>query len=469
MNELINKIDEVIKNCNYYDEEYGYIPAIQFQERFSKNEGADWFKYLFLYKQFRFHWKPVFAVGISNLIAQEFGQFIDTKNGTLAPINSEIGLGYRFLDPGKSISEVNNFKVSVFANDIIGASVVFGSERVGKLLEQWKTPEPLTYFGKSKIFGIHVKESTKIATGMSILPAIDKSFDQDLFLEYYFRNTPIRASLEECSTIVEEIKGPPALYPAKDKNDFTKELKQLQSVDFRSEYYCDLLSLVSKEYVGQIFTWYDFGLELNAFPIALRNRFLIDENFATETKNLTNEMVDQMITYDSIRCEISCNQPKQYPAFSISVTKWIDSMRTYKNHSLDIRCVDMRTALEGLFISNEQENSNVIPKRCSQLLDESLNLQSERSRAIKIFYILSSKIVHASKGIKKPLKDAYNFLTEFKHLERLPIEDERNILTEDSINQIKRKLLERVQGIYSEAIEVILTRGEIPNWKKFEN
>ena len=468
MIELIKKIDEVIKSCRFYGEEYGYIPAIEFQEQFIKNEGADWFNCLFMFKNLRLLWNPVFAAEISYLIVREFGQFIDTKNGTLAPIDSEIGLGYRFFDPGKSISEVNSFKVRMFADDIVGASVVFGLERVEKLLEKWKNPEPLTFFEKSKIFGIHVKESTKIATGMCILPAHDKSFDQDLFLEYNFRNTPIRANLEECSTLVEEIKCPPALYPAKDKINFTKELMQFQSIDFRSEYYCDLLSLVSKEYVGKIFTWYDFGLELNAFPIALRSRFLIDENFATETKNLTSEMVDQMKTFDNGWCKISCKQPEKCTAFDISVTKWIDSIRTYKNHSLDVRCVDMRTALEGLFLFYEEKAkiAKKISSRCSKILGGSTCEQTERYQTLNALYNLSSKIVHASFGIEERLMEAYQLLIIFKHLERLPDEDEEFIQKKESTIQIKRKLLERVQGIYSEAIEFILMRGEIPDWKK---
>ena len=56
-------------------------------------------------------------------------------------------------------------------------------------------------------------------------------------------------------------------------------------------------------------------------------------------------------------------------------------------------------------------------------------------------------------------------LTEFKRFDRLSDESEEKILTEDSIISIKNKLLKREQNYYTEAVDIILTEGEIPNWK----
>ena len=204
---------------------------------------------------------------------------------------------------------------------------------------------------------------------------------------------------------------PPALYSANRKSEFIAELKQCQLTGTEFIKFCDILSLSSAQHVMPILTWYDVGCKLLAFVIRSPISYLVDESFLSETEEFTEKMLNKTKLYVPSREKITNNQPNQATALDISIRKWIDSKRSNMSISLNDRCVDMRTALEGLFQSMGEIRKNFgIGKQnaflCSCLLDYKPIERVECFLTLITFYDLSSKIVHASIDINARILNA---------------------------------------------------------------
>ena len=479
MKKLQNEIDQVIATCKCRKIEGGYsLPASEIQAHYASSKGAEWIKNYNQYSGMRVWLGPQLTIKLSELLFEELGDFVDMKNKQLYPINGEIGLGYRYLIADiseTSKTRVDNFKLIQLAEDVVDASIMHGSECIIKLLEKWKEPEsePLLFNIKGKILGIHVTETTNIIDGVKLIPSGNGNnlVDQEIAFENILSNSLVRPDFENRSTLVVECNGPPALYSAAKKSEFIDKFKKLQSINIDYIKICEMLSLASEKHVMPILTWFDLGFELLAFPISNQFSFLMDESISNESVELTNEMLEKTKLYISGRDNIANDHPKQAVALDISIRKWIASKRSNMNFSINDRYVDMRTALEGLFLSKENGIKDLgsavqISILCSCLLDDNPSKESESYLTLKLFYGLSSGIVHASLGVGKKLKNIFNLLSNFEHLDPNVIKNNEDFLKKEIAYLIKSKLLERAQFFYSKAIDKILKDGEIPNWKE---
>ena len=472
MEELQNEIDRVIENSSYQNNNREFtIPARVFQAQFNTSSEVDWTEVFDKFCHWSIWLHPEFVNSVSKLIVKEFNEFVDENEKSNDPINANIGLGYRYLIADISKLEVKSFKIHNLVRDIVNASVIRGSDHVIRCIEKWKRREQLSFTRKGIILGIYVNEPIRIGRGVKLVPADYNQTNLDIYFDHFLREKKLKLDFDRRCTLEIEYKRPSALFPVENISEFTSEFKQLQSDSLDFKKYCEMLSLASKCHAMPILTWFDVGDELCGFPIPSLPTILMNEHLINESIEFTSEMGERTEKFYQGCTKVSNFQPKQAIALDISVSKWLDSKRSNEFKSINDRCVDMRIALEGLFLSRENGieklgSASQISILCSCILDENPSKETESFLTLKSFYNLSSGIVHASIGLKSRLKDAHKLLAKFKHLDSKVIEKREDFLNLENADLIKRKLLERAQFFYSEAIDEILKMGEIPNWKE---
>ena len=198
MIELKNEIDRAIETCSSLLNHGGeHLPAKEIRMQFESSNRIEWVRNYHKYINMSVNLGPEFTMSISELIVNKMGKFVNIENAS-HPMNGEIGLGYRYLvaDYYKNKGKINNFKVKDFAEDIVDASIVFGSASIINLLEKWNNfeSEPLSFSIKGKILGIHVTESTDLAEGVKIEPEDKNALDQEVSIEYLVKDGSMRSN-----------------------------------------------------------------------------------------------------------------------------------------------------------------------------------------------------------------------------------------------------------------------------------
>ena len=206
------------------------------------------------------------------------------------------------------------------------------------------------------------------------------------------------------------------------------EFQQSQSLDISVQSFCETLSIVCNNFVMPILTWTELGESIFPFGFGTKCDMNFDGRDKSKQIGLNKSMLEEARVYYQGRCKISDE------TIDISISRWV--LSKHPSESLNEKCVNLRIALESLFLSRSKKR-HVFGKgyqsaaHCSCFLDKNPSENSRRFNSIREFYRISSEVIHSS---------------------------QKHTYMEKQIS------LNKAQKIYLEAIKKTLIGAEVPKW-----
>ena len=448
----------VIDALSLYNRIFGGVRNTEFGEAFNQ------------YRNWELTYDSI-KTEIIDQICSIFRDFIEIDKNE----QKTIGIGYNLLNSAPQI-----ITISKFTQEIIQASVAIGPDKIIEILDNWKNRVPLPLSLKSKIIGLSVCKTTNLTNLVRILPSSYQSHEhiesQSANLSYQFADNPIRKSLEDLDTLTVDFEIPSGLFLPSNTLDHKKNLENFQAASKRTNQICQTLSLAGNTNVSYSFSWIDTGNSALFFsgPSVIFfagnsvNSNQPDEN--RDSKLSTNELQSTTILFLERQEAIRKKKPtKMSNALDISIFRLVESMRISDDlNQLNNICIDMRIALESLFLFNKSKSKNriwfLVPANCVCLIENNPSDKSESYKTLEDFYDIASQILHSSEGTTK---------TPFINSVEMKRKELANSSPPFSTEEIEKKLIEqKLQSLHNAqkvlllAIKKVLEHGSIPNWDK---
>ncbi len=418
------------------------------------------------------NWEPTLDCIKSELTNQIYSTFSDFIEVDIHG-QRNIGIGYNFLNSTPRIISVLNF-----TQEIIRASVVLGTDTIIELLNGWINRVPLTLSLKCKIIGLSVCKTITLTDSTRILPSSYQSPEhiknQSANLSYQFADSPIKQGLEDLDTLAFDFEIPNGLFLPSNTQAHYKNRERIDVASRCVNQMCETLSLASDSNISYNFNWFDAGNSVLFFSGASVIFFAgnsVDSKKIDEGENTiqcSKELQHSAILFLNKRDEVRKNNPiMMLVALDISIFRLVESMRIADDlNQVNNRCIDMRIALESLFLYDKSKSKNsiwfLVPANCTCLLDENPSDKCESYRIIEDFYDIASRILHSSEGTSNK-----HFINSVEK-RRNELTDKNKSIAEDELEMqlINQKLqsLKSAQKICSLAIKKILDHGSIPCW-----
>ena len=355
---------------------------------------------------------------------QQLDAYVDASSG-------RIGHSFRVAgDEGGLIRATPDHAVEILsrshsrglARALLRAAAVLGPEAAAGLLDLWARGEPLQFKICLVLAGLYVAQPLELAEGLRIYPLPTSSEGLPLSMPATPRPHWQRVSDMLGHTVLEidAHTSPVFFQPPGDESQYpplnTLTVLQGATVDT----FLTALSLVCNRRVAVAHSWNDYGNAAafaNGNPTGLAGpgpaRLLmlgrgsiyhtstnITEltEFRPRSPNLdSNGFSRAWALVDELQRRLDSG-----PRFRIAVRRWEQSAGNASrddrtNASRDDRAIDLRIALESLYLDSDAgELGFRLATTCARHLGTSLEERREISRALKRFYGRASRVIHGT-------------------------------------------------------------------------
>ena len=314
---------------------------------------------------------------------------------------------YDYLDPktdriGNGLVDlmggIPNPEITHFAKDLIRGAAILGPERVIELLFGWIKGEPFHYKTKALLIGVSVDQPLALKEGVRITKLPESSAELTphlpLFSMFHYGYMDFLGGVilsVDCEA------GPP-FYAPSESEPFFKDFKDIwangEIPGFSIETFCEALSLACNNYVYRKFLWSDFGdiEELNT--AGGTGMSFVDVPTHSLKASLSQKHLEQARDIHFGRS--SFGEKRKY--LDAAVSRWMKSKRS--NASLADKFIDLRIALEALYLENDYEGE----KRFRLAVRGAWHLGADFTERKKYYktlldaYSRASKVVHADEA-----------------------------------------------------------------------
>ena len=329
-----------------------------------------------------------------HLFTQFTEQLRQLLSDYLEPETGRIGNGLVDLMGGSP-----NPEIGAFAKNLIRGAATLGPERVVKLLFGWIEGEPFHYKAKALLLGVNIDQPLGLEEGIHLSPLPNSSAD----IPPHLPPISMRHGYVDflgCVVLSIDCKAEPAFY-LPPKGEFSNKLKHTWAngkiPELSIDTFCEALSLACNNHVYWKFFWRDFeGLEeLNPgfsgmshadVPIWGSGILLLQEHLEqTREIHLTRSSFGEKSRH-----------------LDTAVSRWIKSKRS--NATLADRFIDLRIALEALYLENDHEGERRFRLAVRGAWHLGANLAERRKHYETLLnaYSRASRVVHAGeKNVKK--------------------------------------------------------------------
>ena len=298
-------------------------------------------------------------------------------------------------------------EITYFAKSLIRGAVILGPERMVKLLLGWVEGEPLHYKEKALLCGVTIDQPLGLKEGINI-SSLPKS-PADLYPHLPPLSMSHHSCLDFLGGVVLSIDceaGPAFYLPSEsglslDNLNHTWASGKIPGLSIDT--FCEALSLAFNNHVYWKFFWRDFGRleELLNMGFISGMSYVHVPSIGSETP-LLQEHLEQALEIHLTRSSFG----EKRGHLDTAVSRWIKSKRS--NSSLADRFIDLRIALEALYLENDHEGEKRFRLATRGAWHLGANF-AERGRYYKTLldaYSRASRVVHAGeKNVKKEDED----------------------------------------------------------------
>ncbi len=329
-----------------------------------------------------------------HLLTEFTDQLRQLLSDYLEPETGRIGNGLVDLMGGSP-----SLEIGAFAKNLIRGAATLGPERVVKLLFGWIEGEPFHYKAKALLLGVNIDQPLELEEGIHLSALPNSPADIPPHLPPFSMHRGYVDFLR-CVVLSIDCKAEPAFYlPLKGESSrkFKHTWANGKIPELSIDTFCEALSLACNNHVYWKFFWRDFeGLEeLNPgfsgmshadVPIWGSGIFLLQEHLeqAREIHLTRSSFVEKSRHLDT------------------TVSRWMKSKRS--NATLADRFIDLRIALEALYLENDHEGEKRfrLALRGAWHLGANLAERKKHYETLLNAYSRASRFVHAGeKDVKK--------------------------------------------------------------------
>ncbi len=336
-----------------------------------------------------------------DLLVEFTNQIRHLLSDYLEPETERIGNGLVGLMGGLPTPQIADF-----AKSLIRGAVILGPERVVKLLLGWVEGEPLHYKEKALLRGVIIDQPLGLEEEIHIssLPKSSADLPPHLPPSAMFHHS----HLDFLGGVILSIDceaGPAFYLPSEDElssSNFKYTRANGKIPELSMDTFCEALSLACNNHVCWKFFWRDFGdlEEFNTYVIpGMSYADVPIRSFGTP---LLQEHLEQAREIHLTRS--SFGEKRRH--LDTAVSRWIKSKRS--NSSLADRFIDLRIALEALYLENDHEGEKRFRLAARGAWHLGANF-AERGKYYKTLldaYSRASRVVHAGeKNVKKEDED----------------------------------------------------------------
>lgn len=293
---------------------------------------------------------------------------------------------------------VPNPEITHFAKNLIRGAAILGPERVIELLFGWIKGKLFHYKTKALLIGVSIDQPLALKEGIRIsnLPKSSAELASHLPL-FSMSHYGYMDFLGGVILSVDCEAGPP-FYAPSESEPFLKDFKHTwangEIPGLSIETFCEALSLACNNYVHWKFLWRGFGdlEELNT--AGGTGMSFLDVPTHSLTVSLSQKHLEQARDIHVGRS--SFREERKY--LDTAVSRWIKSKRS--NASLADKSIDLRIALEALYLENDYEGEKRfrLAVRGAWHLGADFTERKKHYRTLLDAYSRASKVVHADEA-----------------------------------------------------------------------
>ena len=400
MSNLIKAIDTAIEQSQLVIQGYQTTSAKEFQTHYQDP------------KTNKLHLNGLFDLSKLKVSNQTIEKVSMELNNDLKPYidnqNNTIGIGLPLI-----VGKPHVIPVSRLSSDLIKASIKLGANKVSEHLNLWKDRNVIEFDSIATITSAVTAKEISISEGIKILPYSEFSEEQiSIFGNPNLAEQKHPVNMEYCSKLSLKSLRKPALFLPNSNYERDVILLNNKIPNISIYSFCRSLSLVCKGYIKPIVTWNEVG-ELSTF---FGNR---KWSIPVNTSRTFHQKIIIRETHLIEACKLHKQVEKMTNKLNVfAIDRWIEASRWESN--LNDKYVNLRTALESLYISGENtgEIRFKLAIRCAWHLGGDL-LPEARTKIfndITEFYKLSSKLVHGSKiNDKRNAMEKFNKALDYCH------------------------------------------------------
>lgn len=307
------------------------------------------------------------------------------------PESDLIGYGLANL-----IASRPHLRVADFTQILVRAAATLGTEQVAQLLFGWISGRPIHYQKKAFLSGVSVEQALDLEEGIRITPLpeslgeLSAHLPVDKFHQHGFHSLFLLGGV----MLSIDCEAAPAFYKPSTSEDWSipiqSSLARGKLPGFSVGTFCEALSLACNGCVRWKFSWGDFGELEELYPgvlqITSKDIPNWDVTINLKQKNLKQARDIQLSRYSNT---------EQRPRLDTAINRWMRSKRF--NASLSDRLIDLRIALEALFLkSGGGELQFRLATNGAWHLGNNFSERRDYYDMLRGTYKLASKAVHAS-------------------------------------------------------------------------
>ena len=383
-------LHEIVQQTSFHAGQSGILRASQLRDLYRRGMTLDSLNASSAKPQVRDDLLTEFTQRLSSLLAQ-------------FTIDGHIGYGLTTLMGGSE-----QLTVARFAQILIRAAAILGSDRATQLLFEWAEGRPLQYWRNAVLGGVSTEQPLEL-DGEILIKKLPTS-SADLPAHLPFDSTMHYGDISFLGGIKLSIacEATPALY-ATEKNgtllEGTKTLGRIPGLSLDT--LCEALSLSCNHYISYLITWLDYG-DLKVFNTGVfpGSSPAYGNGFYSVKTSLSQEQLDE--THDLLLKRFAVGNSRG--SVDLAISRWMRSKRP--DASLSDRFIELRIALEVLYLGGSGgELGFRLATHGAWHLGADFSERCEYQQTLRDAYDLASKAVHTgevenTRGNRDLLTDA---------------------------------------------------------------